>query len=83
MKKFGPCKILKKFDSCSAYEVELPNDMDISPIFNIDDFYKYHELDDEFIVSDDNLRSKLKRLNKYWIKELVREQEKNISMSIW
>ena len=32
MKKFGPCKILKKFDSGNAYEVELPNDMDISPI---------------------------------------------------
>ena len=38
MKKFGPCKILKKFDSGNAYEVELPNDMDISPILNIADF---------------------------------------------
>ena len=28
MKKFGPCKILKKFDSGNAYEVELPDDMD-------------------------------------------------------
>ena len=53
MKKFGPCKILKNFDSGNAYEVELPNDMDISPIFNIADLYKYHELDDEVFVSKD------------------------------
>ena len=43
IKNFGPCKILKKFDSGNGYEVELPNDMDISPIFNVTDLYKYHE----------------------------------------
>ena len=53
MKKFGPCKILKKFDSGNAYEVELPDDMDISPIFNIVDLYKYHESDDGVIISYD------------------------------
>ena len=53
IKKFGPCKILKKFDSDNAYEVELPDDMDISPIFNIADFYKCHELEDEVYVPDD------------------------------
>ena len=31
MRNFGPCKILKKFDSGNAYEVDFPNDMDISP----------------------------------------------------
>ena len=53
MKKFGPCKILKMFDCCNSYEVELPDDMDISPLFNIFDLYKYHESDDEVFVSDD------------------------------
>ena len=53
MKKFGPCKILKKFDNGNAYEVELLDDMDISPIFNIVDLNNYHELDDEVDVPDD------------------------------
>ena len=53
MKKFGPCKILKFFDSGNSYEVELLDDMGISPIFNISDLYKYHELDEEVVVSDD------------------------------
>ena len=53
MKKFGPCKILKKFDSGNAYEAELPDNMDISPIFNIVDLYEYHESEDEVVVSND------------------------------
>ena len=53
MKKFGTCKILRKFDSGNVYEFELPNDMDMSPIFNISYLYKYHESNDEFFVSDD------------------------------
>jgi hypothetical protein len=34
MKKIRPCKILRKFDA-NAYEIELPDDVGISPIFNI------------------------------------------------
>jgi hypothetical protein len=33
MKKIGPCKILKKFGK-NAYELELPEGIGISPIFN-------------------------------------------------
>ena len=59
MKKFGPCKILKNFYNGNVYEVEVPDDMDISPIFNVVDLYKYHELDDEVFVLDDYPKKKI------------------------
>jgi hypothetical protein len=40
MKNIEPCKILRKFDE-NSYEIELPNDVGISPIFNISDLYPY------------------------------------------
>jgi hypothetical protein len=40
MKKIGPCKVLKKFGE-NAYEIELPDWIRISPIFNISDLYPY------------------------------------------
>ena len=43
MKKFGPYKILKKHDSRNAYQVELPDGIHISPIFNIADLTEYHD----------------------------------------
>ena len=55
MRNFGPCKILRKFDSGNAYEVELPDGMDISRIFNVVDLHEYYEFegDDEVVVTDD------------------------------
>jgi hypothetical protein len=40
MKKIGPCRVLKKF-GMNSYEIELPDGIGISPIFNISDLYPY------------------------------------------
>ena len=42
MKKIGPCKVLRKFGE-NAYEIELPDGIGISPIFNITDLYPYRD----------------------------------------
>ena len=40
MKRIGPCKMLEKYGT-NAYKVDLPKDMSISPIFNVQDFPPY------------------------------------------
>jgi hypothetical protein len=40
MKKIGPCKISKKFGA-NAYEIELPNGIGISLIYNVSNLYPY------------------------------------------
>jgi hypothetical protein len=42
MKKIGPCKIIRKFEE-NAYEIGLPDGVEISPIFNIADMYPYKD----------------------------------------
>jgi hypothetical protein len=44
MKNIGPCRILRKFDA-NACEIELPDDVGISPIFNVSDLYPYRKDD--------------------------------------
>lgn len=39
-KKIGPYNILRKF-SANAYEIQLPPDIGISPIFNLADLFPY------------------------------------------
>jgi hypothetical protein len=40
MKKIRPCKVLRKFGA-NSYEIELPDGIGISSIFNISDLYPY------------------------------------------
>ena len=42
MKKFGPCKIVKRHDSGNANEVELPIQFNISLVFNILDLSEFY-----------------------------------------
>ena len=50
-KKIRPCKILRKF-STNAYEIELPLDIGISPIFNVVDLYMYEDNDIDDVAED-------------------------------
>ena len=40
MNKIGPCRVLKKFGE-NAYEIELPDEIEISPTFNVSYLYPY------------------------------------------
>jgi hypothetical protein len=51
LKKIGPCRILRKF-SANAYEIELPTDIGISPIFNVADLYPFKDLMNHQLVVD-------------------------------
>ena len=42
LKKIGPCKVLRKFFA-NAYEIELPSDLQISPIFNVSYLYPFRD----------------------------------------
>ena len=41
---------MRKFYSGNAYEVELPNDMDIPPLFNFADLHEYYEFEDDEVT---------------------------------
>jgi hypothetical protein len=55
MKKIGPCKILRKFDA-NDYEIELPDDVGISPIFNVSDLYPYRKDDTEGLEDQEKIQ---------------------------
>jgi hypothetical protein len=40
MKRIGPCRVMKKLGE-NTYEIELPDGVRISPIFNVMDLYPY------------------------------------------
>ena len=43
LKNIGPCKVLRKFFA-NAYEIELPSEFQISPIFNVLDSYPFRDV---------------------------------------
>jgi hypothetical protein len=54
LKKIGPCRNLRKF-SFNAYEIELPSDIEISPIFNVFDLYPFKGENEVPIDAPDNV----------------------------
>jgi len=39
-KKIGPCRVVRKYGE-NAYQVDLPEEYDIMPIFNFNNLYEY------------------------------------------
>lgn len=66
-KKIGPCKIIRKF-SANAYEIQLPPEIGISPIFNMVDLFPY------VADSENDAATTVPRKNSYvedsWMRQL-------------
>ena len=67
MNKIGPCKTLHKFSS-NAYELELPLDIGISPIFNVVYLYPY-TTSDAIQISGSVDNNEVEK--KQWVKQMT------------
>lgn len=57
-KKIGLCEILKKFGD-NAYQIELPEGIDISHIVNVPDLYQYQEGDEAEVNEEDGIANSM------------------------
>jgi hypothetical protein len=73
LKKIGPCKVLRKFSS-NAYEIELPSNIGISPIFNVSYLYPFKEATN--ISTDAPVNEKIQTIE--WEKQLPTTHQKQI-----
>jgi hypothetical protein len=62
MKNIGPCKVIRKFGA-NTYEIELPDGVRISPIFNVVDLYPYR--DEEVGAEEEAKRNSMDKTNAY------------------
>jgi hypothetical protein len=65
MKKIGPCRVLKKFGE-NVYEIELPDGIRISSIFNVSYLYPYKAGEEEAETEEPMIQ---------WMKQLPVEEK--------
>jgi hypothetical protein len=89
MKKIRSCKILRKCGA-NAYEIELPKDVGISPIFNISYMYPYREDDTRGLEYQKEIHwekhmpvAKTSQMEKIIDHGLVRRPGGRLILSIW
>jgi hypothetical protein len=78
-KKIRLCKILKKFGD-NVYQIELPEGIDISHIFNVLDLYQYQEGDEaEFNEEDEEPIAWRKQLSRSKPEDVEEAMDKKIT----
>ena len=75
MKKIGPCRIVRKF-STNAYEIELPEGIGISPIFNVADLYPYKEIEEK--LQKEPIEDEVQTLN--WEEQMPKTIKKEVEV---
>ena len=73
LKKIGPCKVLRKF-SANSYEIELPSDLQISPIFNVSDLYPFRDAG----MQPDGVTSNRDDAAIYWQGQIPKKEQHQI-----
>ena len=73
LKNIGPCKVLRNFFA-NAYEIEIPSDILISPIFNVSDLYPFRDVG----IQPDGVTSYRNYLAIYWKGQIPQKEQPHI-----